>query len=232
MRRPGPRPAGAAHEQLKAVAAGMALVKAYRHFGHMAATLDPLGAEPPGDPALDPAPLGLTPENMASRAGRAAAHLRAGRDPGRGAPPPPGDVQRHDRVRGRAHRQPRGARLAAARDRVRRASAADGGRGPGGAARAADQRRDARAIPPQGLPGPEALQHRGPRRHGADARRDHRRRRRPGRAEGHDRHGAPRPAQRAGPRRRRQLRGDPGRVRGRTRRRRRGRRRRRAAWTT
>jgi len=46
-------------------AAGMALVKAYRHFGHMAARLDPLGSEPPGDPALDPAPLGLTPELMA-----------------------------------------------------------------------------------------------------------------------------------------------------------------------
>ncbi len=55
----------ASQEQLKAVAAAMALVKAYRHFGHMAARLDPLGSEPPGDPALDPAPLGLTPENMA-----------------------------------------------------------------------------------------------------------------------------------------------------------------------
>ena len=53
-------------EQLKAVAAGMALVKAYRHFGHMAARLDPLGSEPPGDPALDPERLGLTPEAMAS----------------------------------------------------------------------------------------------------------------------------------------------------------------------
>jgi multifunctional 2-oxoglutarate metabolism enzyme len=52
-------------DQLKAVAAAMALVKAYRNFGHMAARLDPLGAEPPGDPALDPEPLGLTPELMA-----------------------------------------------------------------------------------------------------------------------------------------------------------------------
>ena len=59
-------PEGDAYERTKAVAAGMALVKAYRHFGHMAARLDPLGAEPPGDPALDPAPLGLTPENMAT----------------------------------------------------------------------------------------------------------------------------------------------------------------------
>jgi 2-oxoglutarate dehydrogenase E1 component len=53
------------YEQLKAVAAAMALVKAYRNFGHMAARLDPLGSEPPGDPALDPEPLGLTPDLMA-----------------------------------------------------------------------------------------------------------------------------------------------------------------------
>jgi multifunctional 2-oxoglutarate metabolism enzyme len=63
---PPPAPAdGTGPERLKAVAAAMALVKAYRHFGHLAARLDPLGAEPPGDPALDPTPLGLTPENMA-----------------------------------------------------------------------------------------------------------------------------------------------------------------------
>ncbi|HEU5324451.1 MAG TPA: 2-oxo acid dehydrogenase subunit E2, partial [Candidatus Limnocylindria bacterium] len=55
---------GEGFERLKAVAAGMALVKAYRHFGHLAAHLDPLGAEPLGDPALDPVPLGLTPELM------------------------------------------------------------------------------------------------------------------------------------------------------------------------
>jgi len=59
-------PADEQHEQLKAVAAGMALVKAYRHFGHTAARLDPLGVEPAGDPALDPAPLGLTKANMAA----------------------------------------------------------------------------------------------------------------------------------------------------------------------
>src|SRR5216117_903016 len=50
---------------LKHVAAAMALVKAIRNFGHMAARLDPLGSEQPGDPALDPGPLGLTPEIMA-----------------------------------------------------------------------------------------------------------------------------------------------------------------------
>jgi 2-oxoglutarate dehydrogenase E1 component len=32
----------------------MALVKAYRMHGHLAAHLDPLGSEPVGDPALDP----------------------------------------------------------------------------------------------------------------------------------------------------------------------------------
>src|SRR5256885_788029 len=38
---------------------------AIRNFGHLAARLDPLGSDPPGDPALDPGPLGLTPEIMA-----------------------------------------------------------------------------------------------------------------------------------------------------------------------
>src|SRR5216117_2347332 len=54
-----------APEELKHVAAAMALGKSIRNFGHMAARLDPLGSEPPGDPALAPGPLGLTPEIMA-----------------------------------------------------------------------------------------------------------------------------------------------------------------------
>src|SRR5687767_10645210 len=37
---------------LGGVAAAMALVKAYRMHGHLAARLDPLGSEPVGDPAL------------------------------------------------------------------------------------------------------------------------------------------------------------------------------------
>jgi 2-oxoglutarate dehydrogenase E1 component len=43
----------------------MALVKAFRTHGHLAARLDPLGTPPLGDPALDPEALGLTPEAMA-----------------------------------------------------------------------------------------------------------------------------------------------------------------------
>jgi len=48
-------------EMLRAVAAGMAIVAAYRTHGHLAANLDPLGSQPPGEPSLDPATWGLTP---------------------------------------------------------------------------------------------------------------------------------------------------------------------------
>jgi 2-oxoglutarate dehydrogenase E1 component len=49
------------------VAAAMSLVKAHRTHGHLAAHIDPLGSEPPGDPALDPDRLEpqLTPELQA-----------------------------------------------------------------------------------------------------------------------------------------------------------------------
>ena len=49
---------------LAAVQAAASLLKAHRTHGHLAARLDPLGREPEGDPALDPEPLGLTPELM------------------------------------------------------------------------------------------------------------------------------------------------------------------------
>ena len=51
-------------ETLRAVAAGMALVAAYRSHGHLAARLDPLGTPPSGDPSLDPMNHGLTPAVM------------------------------------------------------------------------------------------------------------------------------------------------------------------------
>ena len=62
----GSTPVRESTAQLYEVAAAMALVKAYRTHGHLAAHLDPLGSEPVGDPSLDPGPLGLTPDVMAS----------------------------------------------------------------------------------------------------------------------------------------------------------------------
>ena len=63
---PAPSTAPAHDEELMmAVQAATSLLKAHRTHGHLAARLDPLGRESEGDPALDPAPLGLTPEVMA-----------------------------------------------------------------------------------------------------------------------------------------------------------------------
>ena len=58
-------PAVADDELLAGVAAAMSLVKAHRSHGHLAARLDPLGSDPPGDPALSAENVGLTPEIMA-----------------------------------------------------------------------------------------------------------------------------------------------------------------------
>jgi 2-oxoglutarate dehydrogenase E1 component len=44
----------------------MALIDALRTHGHLAARLDPLGGDPPGDPALDPASVGLSEAEMRS----------------------------------------------------------------------------------------------------------------------------------------------------------------------
>ncbi len=61
-----PKQRGAPDEELlQAVQAATALLKAFRTHGHLAARLDPLGVDPEGDPALDPEPLGLSPELMA-----------------------------------------------------------------------------------------------------------------------------------------------------------------------
>src|SRR2546430_2122749 len=54
-------PTTAEAELLRAVAAGMALVGAYRTHGHLAARLEPLGSPPTGDPPLDPGNHGVTP---------------------------------------------------------------------------------------------------------------------------------------------------------------------------
>jgi 2-oxoglutarate dehydrogenase E1 component len=64
---PVAEPAAVDAELLGGVAAAMALVKAHRMHGHLAARLDPLGSEPVGDPALEPERLQpkLTPELQA-----------------------------------------------------------------------------------------------------------------------------------------------------------------------
>jgi 2-oxoglutarate decarboxylase len=56
----------ASDDMLRAVAAGMAIVAAYRTHGHLAAHLDPLGSPPAGDPSLEPANWGLTPALQAA----------------------------------------------------------------------------------------------------------------------------------------------------------------------
>ena len=56
--------AAPSEEMLAHVQAATSLVKAHRTHGHLAARLDPLGSEPVGDPALEPATVGLTQEVM------------------------------------------------------------------------------------------------------------------------------------------------------------------------
>src|SRR5213596_1014546 len=51
---PAPVAPAVDEELLGGIAAAMALIKAIRMHGHLAARLDPLGHEPVGDPALDP----------------------------------------------------------------------------------------------------------------------------------------------------------------------------------
>ena len=188
-----------------------------RTHGHLAARLDPLGSEPVGDPALEPERLEptLTPELQREDPGLAARRARSRRDGGRRAAAPARDLQRHERVRDRAHRRPRAACLAARRDRVGPVPPTAAGRREAAPARASDRGGGLRALPPPRLPRPEAVLDRGPRRDGADARRGDRARRRGGRARGRVRDGAPGSAERPRPRARPPVRVDPARVRGR-----------------
>jgi 2-oxoglutarate dehydrogenase E1 component len=155
---PTGRSAAGSSASLAEIAGGVDLVRSFRHFGYRAADLDPLGGQPPGDEALDPATWGLT-----------AAGEHPGGDPARAAP----HLLRHDRFRGRAHQQPRGADLAAADHRNRRASRPPQHSREGAASRAPDSRGDLRTLPRSRLPWPEALLHRGPRHPGSDAGPDH-----------------------------------------------------------
>ena len=116
---PAPAAAGGIDEALlEGVAAAVSVVKAHRSHGHLAAQLDPLGSTPPGDPALPPETVGLTPEMMA----RIPASLLRVKVPGESfaaaLPRAAQGLLRHDRLRDRAPLRPRQAALAARRDRV------------------------------------------------------------------------------------------------------------------
>ena len=56
-----PAGVGTSNELVRAIAAGMAMVSSYRRHGHLAATVDPLGVKPEGDPSLSPRYYNLTP---------------------------------------------------------------------------------------------------------------------------------------------------------------------------
>ena len=168
-----PAPSGPPDEALlQAVQAAVSLIKAHRTHGHLAAKLDPLGSEPEGDPALDPEPLGLTPELMAQIPARI---LRVGVPGATLADALPHlretycgtiayeieHISSHrqrtwlrEKIETGAFRQP------LTNDEATRAAAPP------------DDGRLARALHAQGLPGPEAVLDRGPRHDGADARRD------------------------------------------------------------
>jgi 2-oxoglutarate dehydrogenase E1 component len=60
-----PASAPPSEELLQAAATANAIVRSLRTHGHLAATLDPLGSTPRGDPALDPQAIGLTTVLMA-----------------------------------------------------------------------------------------------------------------------------------------------------------------------
>ena len=161
----------------------MSLVKAHRIHGHLAARLDPLGAPPPGDPALNPESVGLTPEMMA----RIPASLLRVKVPGESfadrAAAPARRLLRDDRLRDRAPVRPPEAALAARGDRVRPLARAPRRRAARGDPRAARRGRRLRALPAPHLPRPEDLLDRGRGRAGADHRRRHR-------ADGRRGHGA------------------------------------------
>ncbi len=193
----GPAAERPSEEMLSHVQAATSLIKAHRMHGHLAAHLDPLGSEPIGDPALEPATVGLTPEVME----QIPAHILRIQCPGatlaEALPHLRAIYTRHDRLRDRAHLRPPEARLAAAADRVGQVPAAAVARGAARGARAPDRCGGARDLPAPVLPRLQELLDRGARRVDPDARRDLRPGGRRGREGGVPGNGAPRPAERA-----------------------------------
>ena len=182
----------------------MALVKAYRTHGHLAARLDPLGSEPVGDPALEPERLvpPLTPELQA----RIPARLLRVHVPGETLADVLPKLQEtycgtsaYEIEHISDHQERVWLRQAIESGTYQRA-ARRGRQAP--APRAALRGRRPRALSPSRVPRPEAVLDRGSRRDGPDARPRARAGRGGRGARGRDRNGAPRPAERPGPPRR------------------------------
>ena len=168
------------------VQAATSLLKAYRTHGHLASRVNPLGdrsegrpgaraREPQPDPGADGADPGLDPADRGR--GRDAARLAAADARG---------LLRHDRLPDRAPLLAPAADVAARHDRDRLAPRRALGGGEAGAALAPERGLPVRALRPEGVPRPEDVLDRGPRRHRADDRRARHarppRRRRGGRA--------------------------------------------------
>ena len=183
--------------------------------GHLAAHLDPLGSEPPGDPALEPERLipKLTLELQSRIPARLLRTYVEGETLAEQLPhlretycgtiayeiEHISDHEERVWLREAIESGPL-SRAALERREARAADAAHGGRGAGD-------------VPPQGVPRAEAVLDRRRRRARADARSRNRPRRRERRARGRDGNGAPRATQRPRARRRLPVRDDPPRVR-------------------
>ena len=160
-------------ELLGGVAAAMALVKAHRMHGHLAARLDPLGVRAGRRSRARPAPPRAEADRRAAGAhpGVGPARPRRRRDARGGAAAPQGDLLRLDGLRDRAHLRPRAAGLAPQGDRVVAVPHAARRRRAAAALRAPLRGRGHGALPPPRVPRPEAVLARGPRRPDPDARR-------------------------------------------------------------
>ncbi len=207
--------AEADRELLQGVQAATSLLKAYRTHGHLAANVNPLNDEPKGDPALEPENLNLTPELM-SRIPASILRIGVEGETLLEALPRMRDAYCTTIAYQIEHLSSHQQRMWL-RERIETGwhrAPLDAGGAPV-AALAPDRGVPVRALPPEGLPGPEDVLDRGPRRHRADARCD-RDDRAPRRCRGgRDRHGPSRPAVGARPQPRPLGGVDPGRVRGR-----------------
>ena len=193
------------------------LAESIRRYGHLAARLDPLGSEPPGDPSLSTARTRhhrRRPEERCRRRSSAARWPSPRRTPSR----------RSRSCAASTARRPAStiSHVFVPEERDWLRHAAESGRflppmdpaSARGAARSHHAGRGLRAVPAPHVPRQDALLDRRRGHAGADPRRDHRRRRQPGRAPHDHRHGASRPPERPRAHPREAVRADPRRVQG------------------